>query len=75
MYPCKPQFYYIKVGCNGVKIHGHVFMMNSKFKHINQCIQFYHLVTICFFTLKCFGDFFFYLHSIVLFDVSLALWC
>ena len=26
-YPCKPQFYYIKVGCKGCTLHGHVFMM------------------------------------------------
>ena len=33
-YPCKPQFYYIyiyiKVGCKGGKLHGHVSMMSSK---------------------------------------------
>ena len=28
-YPCKPQFYYIKVGCKGSSLHGHVFMMYS----------------------------------------------
>ena len=27
VYPCKPQFYYIKVGCKGYKSHGHVFLM------------------------------------------------
>ena len=32
VYPCKPQFYYIKVGCKGVYfesgvLHGHVFLM------------------------------------------------
>ena len=26
-YPCKPQFYYIKVGFNGVKIYRYVFLM------------------------------------------------
>ena len=29
VYPCKPQFYYIKVGCKvGYKSYGHVIMMN-----------------------------------------------
>ena len=28
VYPCKPQFYYIKVGCKGYTLHGHVSMMN-----------------------------------------------
>ena len=27
VYPCKPQFYYIKVGLKGVKIYRHVFVM------------------------------------------------
>ena len=27
VYPCKPQFYYIKVGLNGVKLYRHVFVM------------------------------------------------
>ena len=27
MYLCKPQFYYIKVGCKGSTIYGHVSMM------------------------------------------------
>ena len=27
VYPCKPQFYYIKVGFKGVKIYRHVFVM------------------------------------------------
>ena len=26
-YPGKPQFYYIKVGCKGSKLHGHASMM------------------------------------------------
>ena len=30
-YSCKPQFYYIKVGCKGYKSHGHVILMISKF--------------------------------------------
>ena len=29
VYPCKPQFYYIKVGFNGVKIYRHVCVMYS----------------------------------------------
>ena len=27
VYPCKPKFHYIKVGCKGYKSHGHVFLM------------------------------------------------
>ena len=27
VYPCKPQFYYIKVGVRGYKSHGHVLLM------------------------------------------------
>ena len=27
VYPCKPQFYYIKVGCKGSTLHRHVCMM------------------------------------------------
>ena len=27
VYPCKPQFYYIKVGFCGYTFHGHVFLM------------------------------------------------
>ena len=27
VYPCKPQFYYIKVGFKGVKLYRHVFVM------------------------------------------------
>ena len=27
IYPCTPQFYYIKVGCKGYKSHGHVILM------------------------------------------------
>ena len=27
MYPCKPQFFYIKVGCKGCNFHGHVSVM------------------------------------------------
>ena len=26
VYPCKPQFYYIKVGCSGYSLHGLVFV-------------------------------------------------
>ena len=28
VYPCKPKFYYIKVGCKGSTLHGHVSMMS-----------------------------------------------
>ena len=28
VYPCKPQFYYIKVGFKGSKLYRHVFMMD-----------------------------------------------
>ena len=31
VYPCKPQFYYIKVGVRGSSLYGHVFLM----KHLN----------------------------------------
>ena len=27
VYPCKPKFYYIKVGCKGFSLHGLVFVM------------------------------------------------
>ena len=30
VYPCKPQFYYIKVGFKGVKLYRHVFVMITK---------------------------------------------
>ena len=30
VYPCKPQFYYIKVGLKGSKLYRHVFMMKTK---------------------------------------------
>ena len=30
VYPCKPQFYYIKVGLRGSKLYRHVFMMSTK---------------------------------------------
>ena len=29
VYPCKPQFYYIKVGLKGSKLYRHVFVMNK----------------------------------------------
>ena len=29
VYPCKPQFYYIKVGCKGCTSHGRVILMVS----------------------------------------------
>ena len=32
MYPCKPQFYYIKVGFKGVKLYRRVFVMILRFK-------------------------------------------
>ena len=31
VYPCKPEFYYIKVGFNGVKIYRYVFVMTHHF--------------------------------------------
>ena len=31
VYPCKYQFYYIKVGCKGSTLHGHVSMMAGHF--------------------------------------------
>ena len=30
-YPCKPQFYYIKVGFKGVKIYRHVYVMKRAY--------------------------------------------
>ena len=40
VYPCKPQFYYIKVGLTGAKLYRHVFVMyiiavniSSRFPH------------------------------------------
>ena len=36
VYPCKPQFYYVKVGFKGVKIIQHVFVMSLMF-FIIQC--------------------------------------
>ena len=27
VYPCTPQFYYVKVGCKGYESHGHVILM------------------------------------------------
>ena len=36
VYPCKPQFYYIKVGFKGVKIiYRYVFVMNHNFSFIH----------------------------------------
>ena len=31
VYPCKPQFYYIKVGLRGSKLYRHVFVMLTNF--------------------------------------------
>ena len=31
VYPCKPQFYYIKVGFKGSKLYRYVFVMSSRF--------------------------------------------
>ena len=33
VYPCKPQFYYIKVGFKGSKMHRRVFVMHKSRKH------------------------------------------
>ena len=30
VYPCKPQFYFIKVGCDGYKSHGHVILIKAR---------------------------------------------
>ena len=35
-YPCKPQFYYIKVGCKGSTLHVHVILMVVK---LNFCYK------------------------------------
>ena len=39
VYPCKPQFYYIKVGFKGVKINRHVFVMKCE-----KCLQYIRIV-------------------------------
>ena len=31
VYPCKPKFYYIKVGLRGLKLYRHVFVMRYRF--------------------------------------------
>ena len=31
-YPCKPQFYCVKVGCKGLKFHEYVIMMLNSYK-------------------------------------------
>ena len=40
IYPCKPQFYYIKVGFKGSKLYRHVFVMNFKHKKSIGCRAF-----------------------------------
>ena len=35
IYPCKPQFYYIKVGLRGSKLYGHVFVMCNSWTSLN----------------------------------------
>ena len=39
VYPCKPQFYYIKLGLKGVNMFRHVFVMNDKTNAIYQTID------------------------------------
>ena len=38
VYPCKPQFYYIKVGLRGSKLYRHVFVMIFKVIIMGQII-------------------------------------
>ena len=35
LYPCKPQFYYIKVGFKGSTLYRHVFLMDAKFLYMD----------------------------------------
>ena len=35
VYPCKPQFYYIKVGFKGSKLYRYVFVMIQRRKNVN----------------------------------------
>ena len=46
VYPCKPQFYYVKVGCKGSTLHGHVFMILSK-RGLHYQIHCYFLLGTC----------------------------
>ena len=39
VYPCKPRFYYIKVGFKGSKLYRYVFMMTRSNKQIKQLIK------------------------------------
>ena len=39
VYPCKPQFYYIKVGFKGSKLYGHVFVMAAALSMINNAAE------------------------------------
>ena len=44
VYPCKPQFYFIIVGCKGSSLHGLVFMMLILTTFFSQMIMFVKLV-------------------------------
>ena len=39
VYPCKPQFQYIKVGCKGYSLHGLVIMMYSSTREPNYSFE------------------------------------
>ena len=39
VYPCKPQFYYIKVEFEGAKLYRYVFVMQSLFVHSNDVYE------------------------------------
>ena len=43
VYPCKPQFYYIKVGFKGVKLYRYVFVMLSPSLFHPDHTQMYHI--------------------------------
>ena len=40
VYTCKPQFYYVKVGLRGSKLHRHVFVMGFKsvYRYVYPCL-------------------------------------
>ena len=46
VYPCKPQFYYIKVGFKGVKLYRYVFMMFVRYKRIRRWISSFEFIQV-----------------------------
>ena len=51
VYPCKPQFYYIKVGCEGYKLHGRVLMITQRNVNGRVC----HLLIMLMLSINCFS--------------------